>query len=148
MTQIYSFYRVSDGTFTGDTYAGQDPASAAPEGCLAMPGRFNPSAQRVEVKTGEIVDWRAPAPDSDTFTSWTWDESLGRWIAGMTTDGLARAVRTERDSRLSACDWVVIRATEMATPVPAAWAVYRAALRAVPQQSGFPNVVEWPSPPA
>lgn len=148
MSKLYSFYRASDGTFTGDTYSGQALAEATPAGCLPMAGRFNPAVQRVDLQTGEVIDWQSPAPPADEFTAWGWDGELGRWVAGMTTAGLARAVRAERDARLSACDWVVTRATEMGGSIPAEWSVYRAALRAVPQQPGFPDAVEWPVAPA
>jgi len=56
----------------------------------------------------------------------------------------AGQVRAERDALLAASDW-----TQVAdAPVnPAAWAVYRQALRGVPQQEGFPNAVDWPTQP-
>ena len=53
-------------------------------------------------------------------------------------------VRVERDSLLTASDW-----TQVAdAPVDqAAWATYRSLLRDVPQQSGFPNDITWPTEP-
>ena len=56
----------------------------------------------------------------------------------------AGQVRAERDALLAACDW-----TQVAdAPVnPAAWAVYRQALRDVTTQAGFPLNVTWPEPP-
>jgi len=53
-------------------------------------------------------------------------------------------VRVERDRLLSACDW-----TQVAdAPVDAAaWAVYRQALRDVPQDYASPDEVVWPTPP-
>lgn len=58
---------------------------------------------------------------------------------------LADAVRAQRDALLTACDW-----TQVAdAPVDqAAWAVYRQALRDVPDQPGFPGVIDWPVPPS
>lgn len=56
----------------------------------------------------------------------------------------ATAVRADRNSRLSACDW-----TQLADS-PAdnlAWATYRQALRDVPSQAGFPWDVNWPTKP-
>ena len=147
MTQLHSFYRVSDGTVTGDTYAGQDLENATPAGCLPMPGRFNPVSQRVDLETGEVISWRAPAPTADDFTAWSWDEAQGRWVPGMTQAGMARAVRAERDQRLAACDWVTLRALELAQQLPAEWAAYRAALRGVPDQPGFPDQIDWPAAP-
>ena len=57
----------------------------------------------------------------------------------------ADQMRSERDALLAKSDW-----TQVAdAPVDAeAWAVYRQALRDVPQQSGFPGDIEWPTPPA
>lgn len=56
----------------------------------------------------------------------------------------AEAVRADRNARLAASDW-----TQLAdAPVDSApWATYRAALRDVPQQAGFPWDVVWPSRP-
>jgi len=56
----------------------------------------------------------------------------------------AEQVRNERDRLLTASDW-----TQVAdAPADAqAWATYRQALRDVPQQSGFPDNIEWPQPP-
>jgi len=54
------------------------------------------------------------------------------------------AVRQDRNARLSESDW-----TQLAdAPVDAAaWSAYRAALRDVPQQEGFPWDVTWPTKP-
>ena len=56
----------------------------------------------------------------------------------------AKAVRSDRNTRLSASDW-----TQVAdAPVDkAAWATYRQALRDLTTQSGFPWEVTWPSEP-
>lgn len=56
----------------------------------------------------------------------------------------AEQVRAERDALLAACDW-----TQVAdAPVDqAAWAVYRQALRDVPDQVGFPENVTWSTQP-
>lgn len=60
----------------------------------------------------------------------------------------ADEIRARRDALLTECDWVVVRAQELDEPVPLEWTSYRQALRDVPQQSGFPENVEWPSGPA
>lgn len=53
--------------------------------------------------------------------------------------------RMRRNGLLAASDW-----TQLAdAPVDrAAWAVYRQALRDVPQQASFPDVIDWPVAPA
>ena len=58
-----------------------------------------------------------------------------------------RRVRTERDRRLAACDWVVIRAKELGQSVPGPWFTYRGDLRQLPEQPDFPFGVIWPVPP-
>ena len=57
----------------------------------------------------------------------------------------AEAVRTERTKRLAECDW-----TQLAdAPVDAtAWGAYRAELRDITAQEGFPHDVTWPELPA
>jgi Phage tail assembly chaperone protein len=56
----------------------------------------------------------------------------------------ATSVRAERNKRLSACDW-----TQLAdAPVDnLAWAIYRQALRDIPEQPGFPLNITWPEMP-
>jgi hypothetical protein len=63
------------------------------------------------------------------------------------TQSQSQSVRTDRDEKLSACDWVVIKATETEVPEIEAWKAYRQALRDIPQQSGFPWNVVWPQQP-
>ena len=56
----------------------------------------------------------------------------------------AANVRSNRDAKLAATDW-----TQVAdVPVDqAAWATYRQSLRAMPEQAGFPNTIDWPTEP-
>ena len=56
----------------------------------------------------------------------------------------AKAVRDNRNRRLSDCDWTQIADS---TANKAAWAVYRQALRDISGQSGFPWDIEWPTEP-
>jgi len=71
----------------------------------------------------------------------TWNEVPESFL----TEQKAEFIRSERDDLLKQSDW-----TQVAdAPVDAeAWAAYRQALRDVPQQSGFPGDIEWPTPPA
>lgn len=55
--------------------------------------------------------------------------------------------RQRRRHLLNACDWVVTRAAETGQPIAPEWAAYRQALRDVPLQPGFPDVIDWPAPP-
>lgn len=61
------------------------------------------------------------------------------------TDGDAAAMRALRDELLKRCDWTQLSDS---TANVEAWAIYRQALRDVPQQEGFPETITWPVPPA
>tara|TARA_R110000764_G_scaffold100741_1_gene185881 strand:- start:24 stop:305 length:282 start_codon:yes stop_codon:yes gene_type:complete len=62
---------------------------------------------------------------------------------GADTRASAQA-REERDVKLTACDW---RASSDVT-MSDEWRTYRAALRDVPAQAGFPNSITWPAEPS
>lgn len=77
---------------------------------------------------------------------------VGEWKRGWTVvplpDDLAKSnVRLRRDRLLLQSDWVVTKAMEQGSSVPAGWQVYRASLRDIPQQPGFPYNVIWPTKP-
>ena len=56
----------------------------------------------------------------------------------------ANLMRSERNRRLSECDWTVLPDS----PVDVnAWSAYRQSLRDVPDQAGFPWDVQWPTKP-
>jgi hypothetical protein len=80
----WSFYRLSDGLFIGrrfvSTAAGKRElrehlSANTPEGCAAMEGQFDPLSQRVDLETGQVVDYVPPAPDGDH----EWDAQTKRW---------------------------------------------------------------------
>jgi hypothetical protein len=75
------------------------------------------------------------------------DAEEAAWVAGE-NNRLATAVREKRDMLLSESDWMVTKSMESGEPLSFEWAAYRQALRDVPQQSGFPEAVIWPVPPA
>jgi hypothetical protein len=60
---------------------------------------------------------------------------------------LAGSIRAERDQRLAECDWTMLADAPLSEDEREAWGAYRQELRDVPQQPGFPRVVEWPMEP-
>ena len=63
---------------------------------------------------------------------------------------LAAEVRADRDDRLAEVDAVAgnaLRWADLTSDKQAEWATYRQALLDVPQQSGFPNDITWPTKP-
>jgi hypothetical protein len=60
---------------------------------------------------------------------------------------VASAIRAERNTKLSECDWTQLNDTPLDNPSKVAWTNYRQALRDIPTQSGFPHNVVWPVKP-
>jgi len=61
---------------------------------------------------------------------------------------LLKDLRAERDRRLTATDWVTLKAYSTSTPVPEAWATYMQALRDLPATTEDPKNPVWPAVPA
>ena len=59
----------------------------------------------------------------------------------------SESARNQRDRLLTDSDWVTIRATDTGDPVPTEWHTYRQALRDIPEQTGFPEEIDWPQEP-
>ena len=68
-------------------------------------------------------------------------------VARLIAEQPAKEARAKRDRLLIESDWVTIRATDMGDPVPTEWQTYRQALRDIPEQTGFPEEIEWPQEP-
>jgi hypothetical protein len=63
-----------------------------------------------------------------------------------TQEEKAETIRAERDALLASSDWTQL--PDVPEDTRSAWAVYRQALRDIPQQAGFPDAVVWPTKPA
>jgi len=73
---------------------------------------------------------------------WSWDgEQFAPPVVPLTWDD----IRRERDALLAASDWTQVADAPVDS---AAWAVYRQALRDVPQDYASPDDVVWPTPPS
>lgn len=145
----WHIYRLSDGVFTGQAYTGAeaDLEANTPAGCGAIVGVSDWLSQRVDTPTGALVDYQPPAPADDAMRTWSWAAAAKRWVAAPTVAALSIAARAERDRRLSASDWVTLRALDAGEPVPTAWRDYRQALRDIAAQAGFPTSITWPEEP-
>ena len=80
----------------------------------------------------------------DVKVSWTEIEAE---VARLQKEQPKKEIREYRDRLLTESDWVTIRATDTGDPVPTEWQTYRQALRDIPEQTGFPDNVEWPQEP-
>jgi len=61
------------------------------------------------------------------------------------TEGRAQQIRDERNYKIAASDWT--QGKDIPNSVSEYWATYRQALRDIPQQTGFPWDVQWPTQP-
>lgn len=133
----------------GDTTRALIDAQAVLDGEVAVVLKERPDPSRQwAYSDGTVTAYQPPAPADTEWATYAWDADAWAWAPSPTTAALARDARVERDRRLAACDWVVARATERGEPVPAAWVAYREALRDVPEQPGFPQVITWPTIPS
>lgn len=109
---------------------GADPVFEGPQPTLT---RYQTAAQQGVVKKADghwYTNWVAVDMDAD---------------AKAAADARqADAVRSDRNGRLASCDWTQLADAPVDT---AAWSSYRAALRDVPAQAGFPWDVTWPTAP-
>lgn len=151
MSRTVLFYSLADGVFDGRGRTGTDEQIEAktPAGCGAIDADMvrDWRSQRVDLATGDVVDWQPPAPQDTYLTTWLWDAGQRRWVAQPTLEARWRAVRAERDRLLAASDWVTLRGLERGEAIPKVWRDYRQALRDVPQQAD-PQNINWPTPPA
>jgi hypothetical protein len=84
MNSTWSFYRLSGGVFTGDTFTGPSEEDAQRHadslGCGYLLGRYDHLSQRVDLNTGDVLDWQPPAPADDAMQTWDWDADVKRWL--------------------------------------------------------------------
>ena len=68
-------------------------------------------------------------------------------LAQEAREAAVESARAKRDRLLTESDWVTIRATDTGDPVPTEWLDYRQSLRDIPEQTGFPDNIDWPQEP-
>lgn len=78
------------------------------------------------------------------------ERSFDVWYAAAAekeTSEAASAARTVRDRLLAETDYLFCEDYPISAGRKSAWADYRRALRDVPEQPGFPFVINWPAKP-
>jgi hypothetical protein len=58
------------------------------------------------------------------------------------------ALRSERNAKLSACDWTQVADAPLTTEKKAEWAAYRQDLRDLPEETADPASPSWPAEPS
>lgn len=98
-----------------------------PQGYGATRIQIDPFTQRFDPETMIIVPYTPPGPSDDA---------------------LAETARDRRDALLRSTAWIRERASDRGERAPPEWLDYWQALRDLPQQTGFPRLIEWPAMPS
>lgn len=75
----WHFARMSDGIFTGESFSASRRSRIegnVPDGLVAVENVRDWLSQRVDVETGEIVDYQPPQPSFDH----EWNAEIRRWV--------------------------------------------------------------------
>lgn len=132
---IWSFYRLSDGAFTGQRYSGvlDNLAANTPEGCGAIEGEYDHLSYRVDLTDPPVVVDYVPTKPADTATAtYTWDADVRRWIAAPTLEGKRVPLRVIVRRRIALWEarqhrpvreWILASLAVRATIVPTIQAI-------------------------
>jgi hypothetical protein len=96
MTQKWHFFDAATGLFAGRTFSGEEAhlACNTPAGVIAVPDVTDPESQRVDIASGQLVDYQPPQPSSDH----EWNTTTRRWRLTAT----AQAKLKKRQTALAA----------------------------------------------
>jgi len=133
--------------------AGPDSDWLAANSCaevVSLP--YNSATQKSESVTPYLLDGKV---HTRRVTDMTADERAK--VVTASNNHMASFNRSDRNSRLAKCDWVVTKALESGGSVPSDWATYRTALRNITTHANWPNLVspdldgsggDWPVEPS
>lgn len=108
----HSAYSLATGLFTGrqiDAWPELLEANLRP-GEAWMEGAHDHLSSRVDLATGQVIDWQPPAPADTDLATHHWDAEIRRWVAEPT----AKAMRLQKRARITA----LIRTAEQAADRP------------------------------
>lgn len=105
----YSVFRKVDGLFIGITLSESAIEFNTPEGCEVIQGVFDYLSQRINISTGEVVDYQPPAPDDDDIRTWSWTSATKRWTSTPTLAAIKATRSAPIIAQLDAIDTKLIR---------------------------------------
>jgi len=90
--KVWSFCDSQSGMLSRRTFSGPDDSIAAntPPGLQAIEGEHDHLSRRVDLATGEVIDWQPPAPSTDH----EWNATSRRWE--LSADAIERAEKLQR----------------------------------------------------
>lgn len=112
-------------------------------------------APSIDSRTQKIIQNTTPTYiNGEWVYEWTVTDKTQEEIAKQDSEA-ADAVRIKRDEKLSACDWVTVKAVDqnaqdsLGIQVPTIWLDYRQALRDITSHANFPYLqdTDWPVAP-
>ena len=100
---------------------------------------YNYRTHKVSINDPELVNgaW---------VRNWTVTALTAEEISDL-DEGQAGSMRQIRNAKLQSSDWTHVTDSALDSDAQSAWTAYRASLRAVPEQEGFPWSVTWPAEP-
>jgi hypothetical protein len=131
---------VRDNPSTSFPAGGISPASLAEWNVFPVHFADQPVVDPLAQRVVEL----APLYDGQSWIQQWAVEAIPQAEIDAMTDQQAASVREDRNARLAATDWMVIKALEEGNGLDFDVATYRQALRDVPSQPGFPWNVVWP----
>jgi hypothetical protein len=102
---------------------------------------YNPSTLVQFTSASEVEEYIATIIDDPRYFG---RKATDEEKAQVAYDDAAKDVRAERNRLLAECDWTQLADASVDN---LAWAIYRQALRDIPQQEGFPSNVTYPTKP-
>jgi hypothetical protein len=111
-----------------------------PDSILEVDFDSNVSWDTHYVENGQVFEMPTK-PDgqySFDYTTKTWQQN---------SEKQEQDIKMDRNYLLTSSDWTQIPNNPLTTELQQQWAIYRQELRDIPQQSGYPFNVIWPTPP-
>jgi hypothetical protein len=138
----YTIYNSSTGEILSTVFGNGDSLATTLNNQPYIEGAFNSQQHYVDIYTKAIVN--KPQQPSENYN---WDWTTKSWILDNTR--VTNSARAQRNNLLSIIDRVnPIWFSSLTSDEQQELSAYRQALLNVPQQSGFPITIEWPTKPS
>ena len=105
----------------------------------------HPTYQPEVDQAWNVIEGWPELVDGRWIQTWDVQSATDAEIAERTAAQVA-AIKARRNDLLQQCDWTQL--PDVPADLSAGWAEYRAQLRLISSQPGFPWSVEWPTPPS
>lgn len=124
--KVYSFHPVT-GEYVGEYIAFPNPLE---EGQFLIPA-YSTDVEPPKEQEGKIIVWNG--------SEWYFKDIV------VSEERKAAEARSHRNSLLAQSDWRML--PDIPEKFVTGWAIYRQSLRDLPQQEGFPEIINWPTAP-